>query len=91
LDEAKTFLKQSLEDRKQQAIEAAKKAKAKGGKKKKTDEEQFDEPTAYDDDDPQKDESYNLETRADFARALKAKVKMPFLFGPIEFTGLNLP
>jgi hypothetical protein len=48
MDEAKNFLKQSLEDKKLQALEAAKKAKTKGGKKKKADEEVVDEPVPVD-------------------------------------------
>lgn len=35
------------------------------------------------------DENYNLEDKTEFSKALKAKIKMPFLFGPVEFTGLN--
>jgi len=43
-----------------------------------------------DDDDDLRDDSYDLENREDFSKALKHKVKMPFLFGPVEFDGLNL-
>lgn len=92
MEEAKNYLKQSLEDKKQQALEAAKKAKAKGGKnKKKADEEIVqDEQPAMDDEDQENEIIYDLENTEEFAKALKAKVKMPFLFGPVEFTGLNL-
>lgn len=33
---------------------------------------------------------FNLEDREEFAKALKSRVKMPFLFGSVEFSGLNL-
>lgn len=30
-----------------------------------------------------------MNDRKDFTKALKSKIKMPFLFGPIEFSGLS--
>jgi hypothetical protein len=83
-------LKQSLEDKKAMAMEAAKKAKSKGSKKKKTDDEINDnEPAAMEDEEYKQEENFNLENKEDFNKALKARIKMPFLFGPVEFTGLN--
>jgi len=72
-------------------MEAAKKAKAKSGKKKKADEDvAADEPANLDEEDLEREEKFDLEDRTEFTKALKSKIKMPFLFGPIEFTGLNL-
>ena len=33
---------------------------------------------------------FNLEDHKDFERALKKKINMPFMFGPVEFKGLSL-
>ena len=94
LNEAGSALKKSLEEKKIQAMEAAKKQK-KGGKKKKGD----DEPTVEESVDPNKtvsefnkgpDEEFDLFNPDSFKRALKAKVPRPFIFGPVEFEGLHL-
>lgn len=49
----------------------------------------MDEPAAADDGDDDSEENYDLENQEDFNKALKSKIQMPFLFGPVEFTGLH--
>jgi len=71
-------------------MEAAKKAKAKNNKKKGKDLDDEDDKIAVDSDESEKaEEVYDLQTADGFRKALRAKVPMPFIFGPVEFTGLN--
>ena len=37
-----------------------------------------------------KEENYNLESPDQFGKALQQKISRPFIFGPVEFEGLNL-
>lgn len=37
-----------------------------------------------------KEENYNLELPDQFRKALQQKISRPFIFGPVEFEGLNL-
>lgn len=75
-------------------MEAKNKANAKGkGKKGKgkaePDEPVVDEPVAR----PEstvKEEKFNLEIPDQFKRALQQKISRPFIFGPVEFDGLDL-
>jgi hypothetical protein len=36
------------------------------------------------------EENYNLELPDQFGKALRQKIARPFIFGPVEFEGLNL-
>jgi len=73
------------------ALEAAKKAKAKNAKKKGVQEDHVAEEAAgYEEVDERREEAYDLENKAQFEKALHSRIKMPFIFGPIEFKGLNV-
>ena len=89
--DANNTLKKSLEDKKMQAIEAAKKAKAKvkKGTKGKADEDEVNDEYVK----PEqiiKEENFDLFVPASFERALNSKIQRPFVFGPIEFDNLNM-
>ena len=92
LADAGSALKRSLEEKKLQALEAAKKAKSKAKKKGKGAEEEPPEEveqltrTDY----AQKEEDFDLFVPESFQRALAARVPRPFVFGPVEFEGLDL-
>lgn len=92
LSDAGSALKKSLEEKKLQALEAAKKAKSKAKKKGKGAEEEHPEEveqvarTEY----AQKEEDFDLFVPASFERALQSRVPRPFVFGPVEFEGLDL-
>lgn len=92
LADAGSALKKSLEEKKLQAMEAAKKAKAKTKKKGKGAEEEpveeVEQVTRTDF--HQKEEDFDLWVPASFQRALQARVPRPFIFGPVEFEGLDL-
>ena len=96
LADASNALKKSLEEKKQQQLEAAKKAAkqakgAKKGAKAAAEEEPGDAERAaskLDGDDV--DEKFDPYIPASFERGLKAKIPRPFIFGPVEFEGLNL-
>lgn len=92
LDEAEGALKKGLEEKKQQAMEAAKKAKAKAKKKGKGAEEEPAEEVeqVHRADASKGDEDFDLYAPASFERALRARVPRPFIFGPVEFEGLDL-
>jgi hypothetical protein len=92
LADAGSALKKSLEEKKLQAMEAAKKAKAKAKKKGKGAEEEAPEEIAEVSkaDFNQKEEEFDLYVPASFERALQARVPRPFIFGPVEFEGLDL-
>ena len=96
LADASNALKKSLEEKKQQQLEAAKKAakQAKGGKKgaKAAAEEEPGEAerAASKLEGEGADEVFDPYIPASFERALKAKIPRPFIFGPVEFEGLNL-
>ena len=78
-----------MQEKKLQAMEAAKKAKNKNKKKGKADEDD-DEKVALDSDEEElAEEHFDLESQAGFIQAMRAKIPMPFMFGPIEFSGLN--
>ena len=68
-----------------------KKAKAKGKKKGKAEE---DESQVKEDLTPislkhDEDESYDLTNLVSFKKCLGDKIKRPFIFGPVEFEGLD--
>mmetsp|Transcript_16170 Transcript_16170/g.27359 ORF Transcript_16170/g.27359 Transcript_16170/m.27359 type:complete len:330 (+) Transcript_16170:558-1547(+) len=90
LNETKNTLKKSIEDKRQQALEAAKKAKAKNKKKggKPEDDPELEEQPKSEH--PLKDEEFDLFLPSSFQRALAHQIKRPFIFGPVEFIGLNL-
>jgi hypothetical protein len=92
LDEAEGALKKGMEEKKAQAIEAAKKAKAKAKKKGKgAEEDPAEEVQEVARADAGKgDEDFDLYAPASFQRALRARVPRPFIFGPVEFEGLDL-
>lgn len=94
LAEASNALKKSLEEKKQQQIEAAKKAakQAKGGKKgkKEAEEEPGEAERAASKLEEEATEVFDPNLPASFEKALKAKIPRPFIFGPVEFEGLNL-
>jgi len=72
-------------------LEAAKKSKAKAkGKKGKVEEEVVDEVVVMEEE-PEEvtEEVFDLETKNGFDKAMKSKITRPFIFGPIEFKGLN--
>lgn len=73
-------------------MEAAKKAKAKAKKKGKgAEEEPAEEVEQVTRADASKgDEDFDLYAPASFERALRARVPRPFIFGPVEFEGLDL-
>lgn len=73
-------------------MEAAKKAKAKAKKKGKGAEEEPAEEVEQvaRTDFNQKEEDFDLYLPASFQRALQARVPRPFIFGPVEFEGLDL-
>lgn len=43
-----------------------------------------------DEEEARHEQVFNLENKEEFGKALKAKIRMPFLFGSVEFAGLNL-
>ena len=94
LSDASNTLKRSAEEKKLAALEAAKKSK---GKKKGAKKVEDDEPAAKNDgngDSPStpngvNDENFDLQSPAGFEKALIARIGRPFLFGPVEFDGLN--
>lgn len=92
LADAGSALKKSLEEKKLQAMEAAKKAKAKAKKKGKGAEEEPAEEIEQvaRADMNMKEEDFDLYVPASFERALQARVPRPFVFGPVEFEGLDL-
>ena len=94
LADASNALKKSLEEKKQQQLEQAKKAakQAKGGKKgaKAAAEEEDPERTTSKLDHDMENEVYDPYLPASFEKALKQKITRPFIFGPVEFDGLNL-
>ena len=82
-------------------MEAAKKAKSKpasnpkgqkpGGKGEKDEaEEQEAKVSSKPDSIKKPEEVFDLNIPDQFERALKAKIRRPFIFGPVEFEGLNL-
>lgn len=83
-NEAQNHVKEIQEENRQKAALEAQKKKGKG--KKKAAEEAAPEE---DEEDKKEEENYKLDTRDGFTKALKASCKMPFLFGPIEFSNLN--
>ena len=93
ISEAGNALKKSLEEKKLQAMEAAKKQKGKG-KKKKGDDDPADEgadlTNTKTDFNKTQDEEFDLFVPDSFKKALQAKVPRPFIFGPVEFDGLHL-
>ena len=93
LADAGSALKRSLEEKKLQAVEAAKKARAKAKKKgaKGAEEDPVEEPEPVARTDfHQQEEDFDLSVPASFERALQARVPRPFIFGPVEFEGLDL-
>lgn len=95
LADASNALKKSLEEKKQQQLEAAKKAakQAKGGKKgakKEAEEEPGEAERAASKLEEEAAEVFDPYLPASFEKALKAKIPRPFIFGPVEFEGLNL-
>ena len=80
-----------MEEKKAQAIEAAKKAKAKAKKKGKgAEEDPAEEVQEVAREASKGDEDFDLYAPASFQRALRARVPRPFIFGPVEFEGLDL-
>ena len=92
LEEAKQHLKANAEEKRQAAIEAAKRAKAKNKKKGAAEEAPVTPDNVGGDDDEEAEEElhFDLEKPAEFEKALAHKIKMPFIFGPVEFHGLHL-
>jgi len=79
-----------VEEKRLQALEAAKKKSTKGKKKGKGEEDPVEEP------EPQtrheaapKEEDFDLFAPGSFDKALQARVRRPFVFGPVEFEGLD--
>ena len=70
---------------------ANQKTKGKKGKGKPdpAEEQQVDEPIARPES-TMKEEHFKLELPDQFAKALQQKIARPFIFGPVEFEGLNL-
>lgn len=91
MSEAGSALKRSIEEKKLAEMEAAKKAKAKAKSKKgKTaDEDGAGETEAQVKLGLATDEDFDLDQPEGFTKALQAKVPRPFIFGPVEFDGLD--
>ena len=88
---AENELKKSIEETNKKKAEENKKASKKGGKKGK-DAPKDDPPSEQFASAPsdKKEEAPDLTTEAGFKTALKKSIKRPFLFGPVEFRGLDL-
>lgn len=88
IEHAKEKIAQNEEERRQAAkLAASKKKGGKGGKgkdKEEDEEKKEEKPLA----EVKKD--LDLFLPADFGVALKERIARPFIFGPIEFTGLDL-
>lgn len=95
LADADNALKRSIEEKKVKELEAAKKAKAGKGKKKgKADDDADEDPGSKRQgsklEQPSEEQAVDPSGPDGFAKALKARIPRPFIFGPVEFEGLNL-
>ena len=72
-------------------MDAAKKAKTKQKKSKKgaDNDDQVEEEARNSPKNSQIDEEYDLADHESFKNALKNKIQRPFIFGPVEFDGLD--
>lgn len=70
-------------------MEIAKKQKAKGKGAKGKQQEETHEDERRGEQIHVEEENYDLEEKESFTRALTNKLSRPFIFGPIQFEGLN--
>lgn len=99
LAEANRVVKRMRAEKKQRELEAAKKAKNKAGKKQKMGgkEDGSERQTPMDmtneieeEEGEEREEFFDTSTPEGYKAALRSKMPLPFLVGPVEFSGLNL-